>query len=270
MPTYTTTTTTSSSSTLPTDPFNAPPRFSALTKDLLQAGSELLGTFIFIFVSLGAVQAAIKTQGDAFNLTVATAFGVALTLAVSITYRISGGVLNPAITFALYLLNLFELRKSLLYATAQVIGASLATGAVALLFPGDFKGANQILDDKITVLQVIGLETLLTALLVLVVLFLAVEKSRVTFLAPVFIGFTVFVAHLVLIPYDNTSLNPARSFAGSLAAGIWADHWVFWVGPLLGGAAAAGVYKFFKYVDYEELNPNQDASSNEHKRIILV
>ncbi|KAJ3144227.1 hypothetical protein HK101_002761, partial [Irineochytrium annulatum] len=90
------------------------------------------------------------------------------------------------------------------------------------------------------------------------VLFLAVEKSKATFMAPLMIGLYVFIAHLVSIPYDNTSLNPARTFGASVVSGDWSAHWVFWVGPCLGSLIGAGVYKFFKHFNYETLNEGQE------------
>jgi glycerol uptake facilitator-like aquaporin len=64
-------------------------------------------------------------------------------------------------------------------------------------------------------------------------------------LAPIAIGMTVFVLHLGMIGIDNCSINPARSFGTSLVFGEWADHWVFWVGPMTGGLFAGAVYDLF-------------------------
>ena len=90
------------------------------------------------------------------------------------------------------------------------------------------------------------LELLLTMLLVLVVFATAVDQSRgvAPGLAPLLIGLTVTAAHVVLIPYTGTSINPARSLGPALVRGVWEDHWVFWVGPLLGGALGGLIYTF--------------------------
>ncbi|KAI9203158.1 aquaporin-like protein [Polychytrium aggregatum] len=250
-----------SSSTLPTDTVSTGPKqHSVLVKELIQAGGELFGTFLFIFLAFATIQASLPVQGPLFNLFVALGFGVGLLLAIALTYRISGGVLNPAITIALAALRLFSLRKSALYIVAQLLGAMAATGLTSLLFPGPTKGANVIVNPAFTAVQVVFLEAIATCVLVASVLFLAVEKSRVTFLAPVFIALTVFLDHIILIPIDNASLNPARSFAASLTTNTWDSHWIFWVGPILGGLIAAAIYKIFKVARYEQLNPNQDAS----------
>ncbi len=63
-------------------------------------------------------------------------------------------------------------------------------------------------------------------------------------LAPVAIGLTVLMDHLMGVPVTGASMNPARSFGPALVAGAWANHWIYWIGPLIGGALAALVYEF--------------------------
>merc|ERR1719420_13028 len=90
------------------------------------------------------------------------------------------------------------------------------------------------------------MELLISMLLVLVVYASAVDGGNKTspMVAPLLIGLTVTVAHLVLMPYTGTSINPARSLGPALVSGAVEDHWVFWVGPLLGGALGGLIYKF--------------------------
>lgn len=63
-------------------------------------------------------------------------------------------------------------------------------------------------------------------------------------LAPLAIGMDVFLCHMVAIPLDGCSINPARSFGASAVAGQFPDHWVFWIGPLSGAVLAALIYEF--------------------------
>jgi glycerol uptake facilitator-like aquaporin len=82
----------------------------------------------------------------------------------------------------------------------------------------------------------LGGEVVCTALLCFTVLLTACTKSNdVKPMAPLAIGFSVFLAHTVMIPIDGCSINPARSFGPALIAGEWANFWVFVAGPLLGG-----------------------------------
>ncbi|KAI9359976.1 aquaporin-like protein [Zopfochytrium polystomum] len=243
------------------------------TSLLLQSLAEFYGTFLFLFLSLAGVQSAIF-QGPAptFVLQIALVFGLALATAVFLTFRISGGALNPAVNLGLLVAGKMDPVKAAAYTVAQSAGAVAACAAVAAAFPGShgkaFFGANAVQIDPATgapvctVAQAFAIEAVLTAGLVLVVLFLAVDKQRVTFLAPLLIGLYVFIAHLIAIPYTNTSINPARSLGASVVAGVWSDHWIFWAAPLAGGAVAGLVHRFFKAVDYEKLNQGQDADSD--------
>ncbi|KAI8620394.1 aquaporin-like protein [Chytriomyces sp. MP71] len=225
--------------------------------------------FLFLFLSLGGVQSAIKTAGTtlAVNPTLAfieisLCFGFGLASAIFFSYRISGGALNPAVNFGLLVAGVMDPITFVAYTIAQCIGATIACAAVAVIFTNnDFKGANQLFPG-VSVAQGFFLELILTFGLVITVLFLAVEKSKITFWAPMQIGIYVFIAHLLAIPYTNTSINPARSLGASIIAGIWDNHWIFWVAPLCGGALAGVVYRFYKFVDYESLNAGQDADHN--------
>ena len=82
--------------------------------------------------------------------------------------------------------------------------------------------------------------------LVLVVYATAVDKRNNSspMLPPLLIGLTVPLAHLLLIPYTGTSINPARSLGPAIVANVWKDHWVFWIGPILGGAIGGVLYRF--------------------------
>lgn len=57
----------------------------------------------------------------------------------------------------------------------------------------------------------------------------------VNHMAPFAIGYTVFLAHLLLIPYTGCGINPARSFASAVVSGNWNKWWIYWVGPMIGG-----------------------------------
>ncbi|KAJ3329861.1 hypothetical protein HDU76_006999 [Blyttiomyces sp. JEL0837] len=233
---------------------------SEFTRELVQAAGEFFGTFTFLFLSFAAVQAAILHKEN-FLFSISLSFGLSLALAVWLTYRISGGALNPAVVFGLYLLQKIPTRKAALYIAAELLGAYVAALTVSIVVPNSwgasFKGANEIFAGT-TYFQGFFLEALLTAGLMLSVLFFAVEKSKATPIAPLLIGLYVFVAHLISIPYTNTSLNPARTFGSALVTGDFSAHWLFWLAPLSGSAIAAVVYKFFKHFHYESLNLGQE------------
>jgi aquaporin TIP len=87
-------------------------------------------------------------------------------------------------------------------------------------------------------------EIVLTFALVFVVFATAMDPKGLGHLAPIAIGFTILVDHLVGVPLTGAGMNPARSFGPALVAGVWDNHWIYWVGPLIGGGLAAVVYEF--------------------------
>src|SRR5262245_37432026 len=95
-------------------------------------------------------------------------------------------------------------------------------------------------------LQSFGLETLLTAVLMFVIISVATDTRAVGQLAALAIGGTVAPDALWGGPISGASMNPARSFGPALIAGVWLDHWVYWLGPLLGAALGAWLYQFLR------------------------
>lgn len=104
----------------------------------------------------------------------------------------------------------------------------------------------------------------LTTQLIFTIFMLAAEKHRATFIAPVGIGLSLFIAELMGVYYTGGSLNPARSFGPCVVLGTFHSyHWIYWIGPILGALLASAFYMFIKALEYETVNPDQDAQGNE-------
>ena len=88
------------------------------------------------------------------------------------------------------------------------------------------------------------MEIVVTFALVFVIFATAVDPGGMGNLAPLAIGLAVLVDHILAVPITGASMNPARSFGPALVAGEWGDQWIYWVGPLIGGAVAGLVYQF--------------------------
>ena len=205
------------------------------------------------------------------------AFGLAVMAMVAVTGHVSGGNqqscklapstswilfnnnmsclaghLNPAVSVGLLAGGEMSLIKCGLYIVAQCVGATLGAGVLYGVTPEGRRGslaANGLGEGADAVHPAAGilLEAVLSMVLVLVVYATAVDSAnRISpGLAPLLIGLTVTAAHLVCIPYTGTSINPARSLGPVLVMGsLDVDHWVFWVGPLVGGAIGGIVYNF--------------------------
>lgn len=88
---------------------------------------------------------------------------------------------------------------------------------------------------------------------------LATEKHEGTFIAPVGIGLSLFVAELMGVFYTGGSLNPARSFGPAVVTQKFSTyHWIYWVGPILGALVASAFYLFVKALEYETVNLVED------------
>ncbi|KAK0388599.1 hypothetical protein NLU13_4842 [Sarocladium strictum] len=226
---------------------------------------EFCGTFLFLLLSYLGTQIAFDTTGfpdvplqPIALIYVALSFGSALTVTVWIFYRITGGMFNPAITLALLLAGVVKPARAPLIIITQLVAAIAAAGVTNGLLPGPLL-SRTTLASNMSVTRGLFLEMFLTAQLVLTVFFLAVEKHRGTFLAPIGIGVSLFIAMLCGVNYTGASVNPARSFGPAVVAGFEGYHWIYWVGPGLGALLAFAVYGLFRKLGYWTANPDQDA-----------
>jgi len=211
--------------------------------------AELVGTMLLVIIGCGAaIQWKMQLGGlIQFDTTqVSLAFGLAVMAIVSFTGHVSGGNLNPAVSMGLLVGGNLSLLKFVVYVIAQCIGAVIGAGILYGVTPVGVRGTLGSNALNASPFGAMVMELLMSMVLVLVVYASAVDSANKTapMVAPLLIGLTVTVAHLVLMPYTGTSINPARSLGPALVSGTYDHHWVFWVGPLLGGALGGVLYKF--------------------------
>ena len=239
--------------------------------------AEFIATGLFVFLGTGtvvAVQATVTDFGSAL-LTIALAHGLAIAVLVAAIARISGGHINPAVTFAAAITGKMKISTAVLYVAAQLgaavfavlllkgivagpIEGALAAHGLNVFEPG---GAAGILDNQIGDGAGAGLllEAVLTFALVFVIFATAIDPKGLTHLAPMAIGLMVTVDQLIGVPMTGASMNPARSFGPAIVANVWTDHWIYWLGPLIGAALAALIYQYVFLEREEETTPMEDA-----------
>ena len=211
--------------------------------------AEFIATLLFIFLGAGtvAVTGGLVKEGltSARLVAIALAHGLAIALLVSATARISGGHINPAVTFGALITGKINLARAMMYVGAQLVGAVVGAWLLTLVIPAAAWGnlGAHGLGAGISVEGGLVAEIVLTFALVFVVFATAVDPKGPGHLAPFAIGVTVLVDHLIGVPITGAGMNPARSFGPALIAGAWANHWIYWVGPLIGGGLAAWVYQ---------------------------
>lgn len=202
--------------------------------------AEFIGTFALIFVGIGAI----KTAGHDV-LAVALAHGLTIAAFASATMHISGGQLNPAVTFGLVCSGHMTWAAAIRYWIAQLLGGVSAALICFSLFGRDVvvTGTPQ-LAINLTTGQGIILEAIMTFFLVFVVHGTAVDE-RGRRIAGLAIGATITLDILFGGPLTGAAMNPARVFGPAIAANFWKAHYVYWIGPLLGGAAGGFIYRIF-------------------------
>ena len=176
----------------------------------------------------------------------AFAHGLALAVLVSALGPISGGHFNPAVTLAIWIMGKIKPMVAATYVVAQLIGAVAAGFALKAVFADSWQASNigtPALGPGITPALGIGIEAILTALLVLTVIGTAVDP-RAPKIGGLAIGLAVAADILVGGPLTGAAMNPARWFGPAVAAGASADWYVWWIGPLIGAGVAALIYRY--------------------------
>ncbi|CAH0691342.1 unnamed protein product [Chilo suppressalis] len=176
---------------------------------------------------------------------IAFAFGLTIFAAISAIGHVSGGHINPAVTIGLAAAGRVKVVRAVLYIIAQCAGAAAGSGLLKAFTPDRVAGSlcATSLGTDVTALQGFGIEFFLGFVLVFVVCGVCDPNkpdSKAT--APLAIGLTVTLGHLLAVDYTGSAMNPARSFGSALVVNMWTSHWVYWVGPIAGGVAAALLY----------------------------
>ncbi|KAL3951734.1 hypothetical protein ACCO45_013451 [Purpureocillium lilacinum] len=234
---------------------------------------EFCGTFMFLLLAFIGTQAAVDNNDpgnpDAvlapFSLMyIAASFGAAITVNVWIFYRVTGGMFNPAVTLGLVLVGAVKPLRGLFIFPTQIVAGIAAAAVTDALLPGPLGVANK-LSNNTSISRGLFIEMFLTAQLVLTVYFLAVEKHRSTYLAPIGIGIAIFIAHICGTNFTGTGINPARSFGPAVVTSFTGYQWIYWLGPFLGSFLAFALYTLLKWLDYRTANPGQDDTGDVEK-----
>lgn len=231
--------------------------------------AELVGTLWLVLGGCGSAVLACTVDHGIGYVGVALAFGLTV---VSMAYaigHISGCHLNPAVSVGLWAGGRFSSKDLVPYIVSQTIGAILGAGIIYLIYTGkagftelggfatngfgnhpDVVGGSP---EGYSMMAALITEVVLTAVFLYVIMGVTCKKAAAAGFAPLAIGLTLTLIHLISIPVTNTSVNPARStgmavFTGGLPM---SQLWMFWVAPIVGGVIGALAYKFVNSGDTE-------------------
>ncbi|HHU09754.1 MAG TPA: aquaporin Z [Intrasporangiaceae bacterium] len=234
-------------------------------------GAEFLGTFVLVFGGAGAaVFAATFMAGNIVAgqsvhlgigfLGVALAFGLTVLVMAYAVGHISGAHFNPAVTIGVAVAGRFEWKDVPAYIVAQVAGGLLGGTAIWGIARGQEgwdrignMAANGFGDNSpggYGLVAVLVAEIILTAIFLYVILGATDDRAPSGF-APIAIGLSLTLIHLISIPISNTSVNPARSTAVAFFHGSGAPGqlWLFWLAPIIGAAIAGATFVLITGID---------------------
>ncbi|KAL6901849.1 hypothetical protein ACP4OV_004725 [Aristida adscensionis] len=230
---------------------------------LKAALAEFISTLIFVFAGQGSGMAFSKLSGGgaatpAGLISASVAHAFALFVAVSVGANISGGHVNPAVTFGAFLGGNITLLRGILYWIAQLLGSTVACFLLRFSTGGLPTGTFGL--TGVSVWEALVLEIVMTFGLVYTVYATAVDpkKGSLGTIAPIAIGFIVGANILVGGAFDGASMNPAVSFGPALVSWSWEHQWVYWVGPLIGGGLAGVIYEVLFISHTHEQLPTTD------------
>jgi len=226
---------------------------------------EFVGTFMFLLFALGGTNVVNTAPPEGQNavslaanpskiMYIALVFGMSLAVNAWVFFRISGGLFNPAVTLGMMVVGATGYSRGILIIISQILGGIASSAVVSAMMPNVLAVKTE-LGGGTTVVQGLFIEMFLTAQLVFTIFMLATEKHEGSFIAPVGIGLSLFVAELMGVYYTGGSVNPARSFGPCVVTHSFNSyHWIYWVGPVLGALLASAFYLFVKALEYETVN----------------
>lgn len=210
---------------------------------------EFVGTFALVFIGAGSIVTDHLTRGALGLAGIAAAHALVLSIMVSAIGHISGAHFNPVVTVAVLIARRISARLAGLYVLTQLVAAVFASLLLLAVFPSSaWKPVHlgtPALGNGASFGTAVLLEAILTFFLVFAVFGVAVDgrgpfKGIAGFGIGLVLGFDILMGG----PLTGAAMNPARAFGPALVSGFWQDWLVYWIGPLIGAALAAGVYGY--------------------------
>jgi aquaporin Z len=222
--------------------------------------AEFIGTMVLVIMGCGTAMlvGCDAANGGGYILT-ALAFGLTIVGMAYCVGNISGCHINPAVSLGVLMSGGMSVNDFIGYVVAQCLGAFVGSGILAAIFglggvtdmTGGF-GSNGLAGVNGSVIAGLLVEIILTFIFVMTILGVTSKKANHGSFGGLIIGLTLTLVHILGIGLTGTSVNPARSFGPAIIAAISGNSapisvlWVFIVGPLVGAALAAVVYKYLE------------------------
>ncbi|KAJ7391799.1 Aquaporin-4 [Desmophyllum pertusum] len=185
---------------------------------------ESVCSMLFVLIGCGSTISWPQDETSPNTLSVSLCFGFSYAFLVNISTCFSGGFFNPAVTIALAANKSLSVKRALCYVLAQLIGAIIGAGLLYIIVPYESRGLLGVTQiQPVSTLVGFGVELLMTLAVTLTVLMCA-DGGHTTY------------------PVTGCGINPARVFGPAVIAHKWTDHWVYWLGPIIGALLATAIY----------------------------
>ena len=223
--------------------------------------AEAIATFALVFFGPLSVVLSVVAFGEGLSIEaiimISLGHGSAIGLMVYAFGHISGAHINPAVTIPMMITKKIGIADGIGYIIFQIIGAIVAAFTLKAILPelgaqvnyGTQGGPSDLINNS--AMSGLGLEIIFTFFLVAVIFMTAVHKKAAAGIHGLSIGGMIFLLHLIGVPLTGASMNPARTLGPALASGFWEFHWIYWVGPIVGGIIA-GLIMNYIYVTKAE------------------
>lgn len=209
--------------------------------------AEFVGSALFLLCVTCVALSSSSSDVSASNVAVGVGIGLSFTSLTFAVRHVSGGHLNPVVSLGMMVAEKISVIQGLLYIVAQLVGGIAGSALTYACIPETVHG-----DLGATVLNAgvkpglgLVLELFFTFFLVFFIFSITDEKKNVdSYGTNLGVGVVTLVCHVCLLPFTGCGINPARSFGPAVVMNVWTDHWVYWIGPIIGAIFATVVYKF--------------------------
>ena len=215
--------------------------------------AEFVGTFALIFIGAGSIVAAnspiVEVVPGGGLVTIALAHGFVIAAMVTAVGHVSGGHFNPAVTISIWVTRRIGSASAAAYILTQLVAAIAGAALLRGVTPDGIWRASALGATTVAPgtsdLQAITIEAVLTFFLVWVVFGVAIDpEGAFAKVAGLAIGLVISLDIMMGGPFTGASMNPARSLGPDVVRGDYEGIWIYFIGPVLGGAIAAILYDF--------------------------
>ena len=225
--------------------------------------AEAVATYALVFFGPLSIILSVAAFGDGLSvesiIMISLAHGSVIGLMVYAFGHVSGAHINPAVTIPMIITRRIGIIDGIGYIVFQIIGGIAAAFSLKTILPeigarvnfGVQGGPSDLLNGN--AMSGLGVEIILTFFLLTVIFMTAVHKKAAAGIHGISIGGMIFLLHLVGVPLTGASMNPARTLGPAIASGFWEFHWIYWVGPIIGGIIGGLImnYVFVKKAETE-------------------